>query len=94
MTRSVPVPVRPSRRERKKREARRRIYEAAVREATGLIESAFFRTLARWLTAGGSRRRLHREISARLEIVLHGLVARRGVRVAHVAARARHERGW
>ena len=64
-----------------------------VREATGLIELAFFRTLARWLTAGGSRRLPHREITARLEIVLHGLVARRGVRVGHAAARARHERG-
>jgi AcrR family transcriptional regulator len=64
-----------------------------VREAAGLIESAFFRTLARWLAAGGNRRLLHREITARLDIVLNGLVARGGMRVGRAVALARHQRG-
>lgn len=51
--------------------------EVEMDYAASLIESGFFRTLARWLVAGGARQPLHQEIAAKLDIVLNGLMARR-----------------
>jgi AcrR family transcriptional regulator len=55
-----------------------------VEVAASLIESAFHRTLAHWLAAGGSRPGLHREFAAKLDIVFSGIAKpaarqRRGV---------------
>jgi AcrR family transcriptional regulator len=53
-------------------------------DAAALLESAFHRTLARWLAAGGSRAKLHRTFEAKLDIVFAGIArpaaARRAVR--------------
>jgi AcrR family transcriptional regulator len=67
--------------------------EVALEDATSLIESAFFRTLARWLVRGGGRRLLHQEIAARLDIVLNGLTARGLVQAGAPRARGKHQRG-
>jgi len=76
--------------------------EVKVDYAASLIESGFFRTLARWLVAGGARRSLHQEIAAKLDIVLNGLtsraprsVAARGGRAqtGRATARAGHQGG-
>jgi AcrR family transcriptional regulator len=49
-------------------------------DAATLIESTFHRTLIFWLRAGGSTESLHREISAKLDIIFDGLVPRAGAR--------------
>jgi AcrR family transcriptional regulator len=48
--------------------------------ASALVESAFHRTLADWLSAGGSRAALHRELTAKFDIVFNGIA--RSVRAA------------
>ena len=67
--------------------------EVSVEQAAGLIESGFFRTLARWLMAGETRAALHQDIAAKLDIVLNGLVARGRIRAGRAAARPSHQRG-
>ncbi len=67
--------------------------EVNVEHATSLIESGFFRTLARWLLAGGARRSLHQEIAAKLDIVLNGLTSRGRDRACRAAVRTTHRRG-
>jgi AcrR family transcriptional regulator len=56
--------------------------DVRVEDAASLIESAFHRTLAHWLAAGGSRASLHRDFAGKLDIVFAGIArpARRGVR--------------
>lgn len=44
-----------------------------IEYAAMLIESAFFRTLARWLRDGGPVPELHAEIAAKLDIIFDGL---------------------
>ena len=44
-----------------------------VEYAAMLVESAFFRTLARWLRVGGSVRALRTEIAAKLDIIFEGV---------------------
>lgn len=64
-----------------------------VEQAAGLIESGFFRTLARWLLGGGARPALHQEIAANLDIVLNGLMGRGRVRTGRALSRSSHQRG-
>lgn len=47
--------------------------DVRVEYAAALIESAFHRTLAHWLAAGGSRASLHREFADKLDIVFRGI---------------------
>jgi TetR/AcrR family transcriptional regulator, cholesterol catabolism regulator len=44
-----------------------------VEGAAALIEMAFHRTLADWLSVGGSRAGLHRELTAKFDIVFNGI---------------------
>lgn len=67
--------------------------EVSVEHAASLIESGFFRTLARWLLAGRTRQALHQEIAAKLDIVLNGLMARGRARTGRMPARPPHQRG-
>ncbi len=50
--------------------------------AASLVESAFHRTLAQWLAAGGSRAALQRTFEAKLDIVFSGIAQARGRRRA------------
>jgi AcrR family transcriptional regulator len=52
--------------------------------AAALVESAFHRTLAHWLSTGGSRAALHRELTKKFDIVFNGIA-----RVAGPAPRLR-----
>ena len=61
--------------------------------AASLIESAFFRTLARWLVSGGAPGPLHQEIAAKLDIVLNGLMSHGTSGPADAAARRPHPKG-
>lgn len=54
--------------------------EVDVDLAASLIESAFQRTLAHWLRAGGQRAGLHREFAAKLDIVFGGIAVPAGGR--------------
>jgi AcrR family transcriptional regulator len=47
--------------------------DVRVEDAASLIESAFHRTLAHWLAAGGSRASLHRAFADKLDIVFTGI---------------------
>jgi AcrR family transcriptional regulator len=47
--------------------------DVSVELAASLIESAFQRTLAHWLAAGGPRTGLHREFADKLDIVFGGI---------------------
>jgi hypothetical protein len=47
--------------------------DVRVEDAASLIESAFHRTLAHWLAAGGSRASLHRSFAGKLDIVFAGI---------------------
>lgn len=47
--------------------------EVEPEHAAALIESAFFRTLARWLRDGGPVRDVHIEIRGKLDIIFEGL---------------------
>lgn len=47
--------------------------DVRVEHAASLVESAFHRTLAHWLAAGGSRGSLHREFADKLDIVFRGI---------------------
>lgn len=47
--------------------------DVQVEHVASLIESAFHRTLAHWLAAGGTRASLHREFTAKLDIVFTGI---------------------
>lgn len=67
--------------------------EVQVEQATGLIESGFFRTLARWLLGGKTRQALRQEIAVNLDIVLHGLMACGRVRSGRTLTRSSHQRG-
>jgi hypothetical protein len=64
-----------------------------LEHAASLIESGFFRTLARWLMAGGSHHALYQEIAAKLDIVLNGLTAQGPGGMGRAAARVAHPRG-
>lgn len=52
--------------------------DVAVEHMASLIESAFHRTLAHWLAAGGTRASLHRAFAAKLDIVFTGISAPAG----------------
>ncbi len=67
--------------------------EVSVDHAASLIESGFFSALARWLLAGDTRQALHQEMTAKLDIVLNGLVARGRLRAGPPMARAVSQRG-
>lgn len=67
--------------------------EVSLEHAAGLIESGFFRTLARWLLGGKTRQTLYQGIAVNLDIVLNGLLARERVRAGRVLARSSHQRG-
>ena len=58
--------------------------DVRVEDAASLIESAFHRTLAHWLAAGGSRASLHRAFAGKLDIVFTGIArpTRAGSRAA------------
>jgi methylphosphotriester-DNA--protein-cysteine methyltransferase len=47
--------------------------DVRAEDAAVLLESAFHRTLAQWLAAGGSRAKLHRTFQAKLDIVFAGI---------------------
>lgn len=64
-----------------------------IEQAAGLIESGFFRTLARWLLGGETRQELQQGIAANLDIVLNGLVTRGRRRAGGAAARTAPQRG-
>jgi AcrR family transcriptional regulator len=44
-----------------------------IAAAAALVEAAFHRTLADWLTVGGSRAALRRELTAKFDIVFNGI---------------------
>jgi AcrR family transcriptional regulator len=67
--------------------------EVSVEHAASLIESGFLCTLARWLLAEDTRRALHQEMAAELDIVLNGLVARGRVPAGRAPSRPPHQRG-
>jgi hypothetical protein len=56
--------------------------------AVALVESAFHRTLAEWLSLGGSRAAIHRELAAKFDIVFNGIA-----RTAGTAPRRRGKGG-
>jgi AcrR family transcriptional regulator len=50
--------------------------DVRAEDAAALLGSAFHRTLAEWLAAGGSRAKLHRTFEAKLDIVFAGIARR------------------
>jgi AcrR family transcriptional regulator len=58
--------------------------DVRVEYAASLIESAFHRTLAHWLAAGGSRASLHREFADKLDIVFRGIARPAPIRARRV----------
>ncbi len=47
--------------------------DVRAEDAAALLESAYHRTLAEWLAAGGSRAALHRTFESKLDIVFAGI---------------------
>lgn len=62
-----------------------------LEHAATLIESAFFRTLSHWVLRAGSAQTLYAELSAKLDIVFHGIAlpAGRRTRPGRTPARSR-----